>query len=276
MQYNKTYKIIIPYTESASPAKKFKIEYVVKADNRSNALKKAEKEFESYSENNSASWIRIPDQSGIRIWRVFPDDPTTPQFIDKLIEKLPDKNPEKTISILKQLGKLEDSTASSKVISQMKSDTPQIVVEAINTLGNIGDPTSFFAVKNAYFQNDNLDIKKAVINNLLKLALPEDNIISFYKVAIEDPKTRDLVFKLDCSDLIPLWLAQISNKKEYDLVKKNVLKQGEKALKVIVMIESNHPQVLSYASKLLKELEPMAIEYQWEDWILATKKYDLL
>ena len=258
MQYNKTYKIIIPYTESASPAKKFKIEYVVKADNRSNALKKAEKEFDAYSENNSASWIRIPDQSGIRIWRVFPDDP------------------EKTIAILKQLGKLEDSTASSKVISQMKSDTPQIVVEAVNTLGNIGDPTSFFAVKNAYFQNDNLDIKKAVINNLLKLALPEDNIISFYKVAIEDPKTRDLVFKLDCPDLIPLWLAQISNKKEYDLVKKNVLKQGEKALKVIVMVESNHPQVLSYASKLLKELEPMAIEHQWEDWILATKKYDLL
>ena len=40
MSQAKTYKVIIPYSESATPRKKFKIEYTVEASDRITALKK--------------------------------------------------------------------------------------------------------------------------------------------------------------------------------------------------------------------------------------------
>ncbi len=275
MESNKTYKIIVPYTESSAPYKKYKIEYVVEALNRNEAKIKAENEFESYSHSTSASWIRIPDLSAIRIWRVFPNDPPTPQFIDNLIKQIPCKDKNKTISILKRLGELEDSSASSKVISQIKEDDPQIVSTAIYTLGSIGDPTSFFAVKNAFFQKNDSEIKKAVVETLLKLALPEDNILEFYAVAIKDKHTRDIVFRLENSVLIPIWLAEISNEKEFEIVKNNTLKLGEKALKVLTSLNSKHPQIFSYASKLVEILKPLATEKEWADLPTALKKYKL-
>ncbi len=275
MKENKTYKIIIPYTESASPQKKFKVEYLVEAEDRFEAMKKAEKEFNSYSQNTSASWVRIADQSSIRLWRVFPNDSQNPQFIDDLINKLPCKKAEDTIILLERLGRLEDTTASSKIISLIKNDNPEIVAAAINTLGEIGDPSSFFAVENTYFQKDNPMIKLAVVNTLFKLALPDDNIIDFYRTAIHNPNTREAVFKIVYPSLIQLWLAEISNEKEFDMVKDNIIKLGEKALMILTTLNSKHPQVLSYAIKLVEALKPMAIKYQWEDWPMAIKKYKL-
>ena len=276
MKDKKTYKIIIQYTESSPSSKKYKIEYSVNANNRSDAIEEAEKAFNKYSQNNSASWVRILDPSAIRCWRVFPDDPNTPQFIDELIDKLPGKTPEETISLLKRLGELEDATASSKVISLTKSDNNDLVVEAINVLGEIGDPTVFFAVKNTYFQKKDPKIKLAVVNNLLTLALPDDNITGFYLSAIKDPNTREAVFNLEDARLIPVWLPEISKEEEFEKVKKATLKLGNKALEVLVSLNVNHPQVFSYASQLVKLLEPMAVELDLNNWNKAVEKYKLL
>ena len=261
--------------ESAAPQKKFKVEYIVEAEDRFEAMKKAEKEFNSYSLNTSASWVRIPDQSSIRLWRVFPNDSQNPQFIDDLINKLPCKKAEDTIILLERLGQLEDTTASSKIISLIKKDNPDIVAAAIYTLGKIGDPSSFFAVENTYYQKSDPQIKLAVVDTLYKLALPEDNIIDFYRTAIHESETREAVFNIKCPTLIPLWLAEISDDKEFEIVKNNVLNIGEKALMILTSMNSKHPQVFDYASKLVKLLEPQAIKYQWDDWPAATAKYKL-
>ena len=57
MKANKTYKIIVPYTESAAPYKKFKIEYVVNAENRTEAKQKAEQDFDKYSQKQFPHFI---------------------------------------------------------------------------------------------------------------------------------------------------------------------------------------------------------------------------
>ena len=276
METNKTYKVIIPYTESSGSSRKYKIEYTVEAKNCSEAKLLAKKKFDDYSINNNASWIRIPNLSAIRIWRIYPNDPSTPQFIDDLIKKLPCKDPNETIKILERLGELEDTTASSKIISLMKTDNAKIIAASINTLGNIGDPTSFFVVKNSYSQKNNEEIRLAVVNTLYKLALPEDDILDFYRVAIHNILTRDNVFKLETPELIPLWLAEISNDNEFETVKNTILKLGEKAFRVLTKLNIKHPQVFSHASKLVEMLKPIATEKKWEDLPEALKKYNLL
>ena len=275
MNENKTYKVIIPYTESAAPLKKFKVEYTIEANSRTDALKKAEKEFNLYSQNTSASWIRIADQSSIRIWRVFKDDPLSPDFIDKLIQQIPCNDTNNTINILKRLGQLEDSTASSIIISQTKVENPEIVTTAINSLGEIGDPTSFFAVKNAYFQKTDTKIKIAVVNNLIKLALPEDNVIKFYNMALKDKETREFVFKIESPELIPLWLSEIKNENEFELVKSTILKIGEKALNKLINLNTDNQKILTYAIELVKHLKPLAEKHLWEKWPQAINKYNL-
>ena len=272
----KAYKIIIQYTESEPGSKKYKIEYSVNAHNRSEAIEEAEKAFNTYSQNSSASWIRILDPSAIRCWRIFPQDPKTPKFIDELINKLPGETAEETINILKRLGELEDATASSKIISLTKSDNSEIVINAINSLGKIGDPTIFFAVKNLYFQKKDPGIKLAIVNNLLKMTLPDDNITGFYLSAIKDPNTREVVFNMSDARLIPVWLPEISNEKEFEKVKELTLELGNKALEALVELNTNHPQIFSYASQLVKLLEPQAVEQKWESWKKAVEKYKLL
>jgi hypothetical protein len=274
MLETKTYKIIIPYTESASTSKKFKIEYVIEADNRLEALKKAERKFNEYSQSSSASWIRTPDYSSTRLWRIFPNDPNTPEFIDAIINKLPDIDKNKTMELLQRIEELEDTFASSKIISLTKSDDSEIVVKAINILGSFRDPTSFFAVKNAY-SRENPEIKKAVVKNLIKLALPEDNILKFYKTAIQKPLTRETVFDIEDSSLIPLWLNEINNPSEFEKVKNNCTKLGKKALDILLTLDLNQPKISNYATQIVTYLKPMAVEHLWENWSEAEKKYKL-
>lgn len=272
---NNKYKIIVPYTESAAPQKKYKIEYIIEAENRSVAIKKAEKEFNAYSLNSSASWVRIPDQSAIRTWRIFSGDPTNPDFIDELINNISEKNEQETIKILERLGKLEDTTASSKILSLTKSDNAKLVAAAINTLGEIGDTCSFFAIENAFFNKKDKEVRFAVINTLIKLALPEDssNIIDFYRHVIHDDSTREIVFNLESPYLIPLWLAEINNEHEFEMVKNSILKLGEKALKSFISLNSTHPKVFNYAKKILTIIEPIAKSHKWEGWSEIVKKY---
>ena len=269
----KSYKIIVPYTESAAPTKKFVIEYDVDAANRVEAQKIAEDRFNLYSGNTSASWVRIPDQSGIRIWRRFPTDPETPEFIDDLIASLPGKSNSETLSLLNRLGDLEDIFASSKIISLTKLDEPAIVASAIDTLGKIADPTSYFAVKNTYFQKSHPDIKRAVVKALPNMALPEDDVIGFYKIAIKDKATREVVFNLDFIDLLPLWLQEIENESEFNAVKENVLCNAEKSLMILVTLDVSDDKIFTYASRLVDALEPIASENNLDDWPVAVKKY---
>lgn len=269
----KSYKIIVPYTESAAPTKKFVIEYDVDAANRVEAQKIAEDRFNLYSGNTSASWVRIPDQSGIRIWRRFPTDPETPEFIDDLIASLPGKSNSETLSLLNRLGDLEDIFASSKIISLTKLDEPAIVASAIDTLGKIADPTSYFAVKNTYFQKSHPDIKRAVVKALPNMALPEDDVIGFYKIAIKDKATREVVFNLDFVDLLPLWLQEIENESEFNAVKENVLCNAEKSLMILVTLDVSDDKIFTYASRLVDTLEPIASENNLDDWPAAVKKY---
>ena len=269
----KSYKIIVPYTESAAPTKKFVIEYDVDAANRVEAQKIAEDRFNLYSGNTSASWVRIPDQSGIRIWRRFPTDPETPEFIDDLIASLPGKSNSETLSLLNRLGDLEDIFASSKIISLTKLDEPAIVASAIDTLGKIADPTSYFAVKNTYFQKSHPDIKRAVVKALPNMALPEDDVIGFYKIAIKDKATREVVFNLDFIDLLPLWLQEIENESEFNAVKENVLCNAEKSLMILVTLDVSDDKIFTYASRLVDTLEPIASENNLDDWPAAVKKY---
>lgn len=269
----KSYKIIVPYTESAAPTKKFVIEYDVDATNRVEAQKIAEDRFNLYSGNTSASWVRIPDQSGIRIWRRFPTDPETPEFIDDLIASLPGKSNSETLSLLNRLGDLEDIFASSKIISLTKLDEPAIVASAIDTLGKIADPTSYFAVKNTYFQKSHPDIKRAVVKALPNMALPEDDVIGFYKIAIKDKATREVVFNLDFIDLLPLWLQEIENESEFNAVKENVLCNAEKSLMILVTLDVSDDKIFTYASRLVDALEPIASENNLDDWPAAVKKY---
>ena len=116
----------------------------------------------------------------------------------------------------------------------------------------------------------------AVVNNLLTLALPDDNITGFYLSAIKDPNTREAVFNLEDARLIPVWLPEISKEEEFEKVKKATLKLGNKALEVLVSLNVNHPQVFSYASQLVKLLEPMAVELDLNNWNKAVEKYKLL
>lgn len=269
----KSYKIIVPYTESAAPTKKFVIEYDVDATNRVEAQKIAEDRFNLYSGNTSASWVRIPDQSGIRIWRRFPTDPETPEFIDDLIASLPGKSNSETLSLLNRLGDLEDIFASSKIISLTKLDEPAIVASAIDTLGKIADPTSYFAVKNTYFQKSHPDIKRAVVKALPNMALPEDDVIGFYKIAIKDKATREVIFNLDFVDLLPLWLQEIENESEFNAVKENVLCNAEKSLMILVTLDVSDDKIFTYASRLVDTLEPIASENNLDDWPAAVKKY---
>ena len=271
----KTYKIVIPYTESAAPSKKFRIEYVLEAENRCDAGRKAETMFNAYAENTSASWIRIADPSGIRIWREFPNNPKNSDFIDKIINKIPCQTEEENLKCLEELSLLEDSTASSKIISLSKCDNPRIVAAAIKALGDIGDPTNFFAVKNTYENNPAPEVKHAIVDNLIKLALPEDDIVDFYRRAIREEVTRKSVFMLVNSDLLPLLLAETTNDEEFQMVKKATVKLGEKALAVLTTLNTEQLKIFTYATKLVELLKPMAIQNHWPDWPAASNKYRL-
>ena len=272
MKENKSYKIIIPYTESASIGKKFTVEYVLEAENRFCAQQKANEKFDSYTGNTNACWIRTADISGIRIWRVLPGDPAQPDFIDELIAKLPAKSDEENIKLMKRLGDLEDITASSKIISLTKqTNKPHIVAVAIETLGKIADPTSFFAVKNAYRKDLDTEIKLAIVKALHKVALPEDDIQSFYKQAIKDPDVRNAVFSLEYSDLMPIWLTECNTDDELELIKEASKALGEKALIAITSLGLTvDDSRCKNAAAIIDALEPYAMEFHWADWPVAS------
>ncbi|HNX75850.1 MAG TPA: HEAT repeat domain-containing protein [Candidatus Rifleibacterium sp.] len=228
MAHSKTYKVIIPYSESATPRKKFKIEYTVEASDRASALKKAEREFDSYADYNSASWVRMIERDGVRIWKLMPDMPQTPQHIDDLAAQLTSADEDVLYNSLKALGEIEDSSASSKIIGLFHHSNPELVALAVETLGRIADPSNLGAIRNLYHPDTNPRIKACIITAVSRLALPDDDIVGFLTQALreEDARVRanaiEAIEKLDLPDVTRLLLPML--KDEDNRVRANVIK----------------------------------------------------
>ncbi len=228
MSETKTYKVIIPYSESATPRKKFKIEYTVEASDRVMALKKAEREFDSYADYNSASWVRTIEREGIRIWKLMPDMPQTPEHIDELAAQLASEDEDIVYNSLKALGEIEDSAASSQIMALFKHKNPELVALAAETLGLIGDPTNLGAIRNLYKKDTNARVKACIVTAVSRLALPDDDIVDFLTRALheEDSRVRanaiEAIEKLDLPDVARLLLPML--KDEDNRVRANVIK----------------------------------------------------
>ncbi|MBU1105847.1 MAG: HEAT repeat domain-containing protein [Candidatus Riflebacteria bacterium] len=228
MQAAKTYKVIIPYSESANPRKKFKIEYTVAAVDRESALKKAEREFDSYADYNSASWVRSIEREGIRIWKLLPDMPQTPEHIDELAKRLDSDDEDIVYNSLKALGEIEDSAASSQIIGVFRHKNSELVALAVETLGRIGDPSNLGAIRNLYKPGGNPRVKASVVAAMGRLALPDDDIVGFLTRALQEEDSRvranaiEAIEKLDLPDVARLLLPMLSD--EDNRVRANVIK----------------------------------------------------
>ena len=228
MSQAKTYKVIIPYSESATPRKKFKIEYTVEASDRITALKKAEREFESYADYNSASWVRTIERESIRIWKLMPDMPQTPQHIDELASQLSSGDEDVVYNSLKALGEIEDASASSQIITLFNHANPELVALAVETLGRIGDPSNLYAIRNLYHSDTNPRVKACIVTAVSRLALPDDDIVGFLTRALHEDDARvranaiEAIEKLDLPDVARLLLPML--KDEDNRVRANVIK----------------------------------------------------
>ena len=228
MSQAKTYKVIIPYSESATPRKKFKIEYTVEASDRITALKKAEREFDSYADYNSASWVRTIERASVRIWKLMPDMPQTPQHIDELAAQLLSGDEDVVYNSLKALGEIEDASASSRIIALFNHANPELVALAVETLGRIGDPGNLYAIRNLYHPDTNPRIKACIVTAVSRLALPDDDIVGFLTRALHEDDARvranaiEAIEKLDLPDVARLLLPML--KDEDNRVRANVIK----------------------------------------------------
>lgn len=224
----KTYKVIIPYSESANPRKKFKIEYTIGAENRSTALEKAEREFSSYSDYNSASWVRMIEREGIRIWKILPDMPQTPLHIDELANQLSSEDEDVAYNCLKALGELEDASASDQIIGLFSHKNPEIVALSVETLGKIGDPSNLGAILNLYQPKQHPRIKACIVTAVSRVALPNDEVFEFIAKALADEDSRvranavEALEILEMADTAKLLLPLL--KDEDNRVRANVIK----------------------------------------------------
>lgn len=183
----KKYKVLIPYTESASPKKNFKIEYDIEAATNEQAKHNAENMFNLYNTSSSASWVRTMNKGGIRVWRILEGLPQTTNEIDNLSEQLINVTDKSHIcDILEKLSLLEDAATTSYILFQTKNPDIDIVCKAIGALNSIGDPTSLLVLKNLYKNDTPAKIKVKIIGAISRIALPEDNIIDFMSNALKD------------------------------------------------------------------------------------------
>ena len=228
MGANKTYKVIIPYTESANPRKKFKIEYSVEATNRESALRLAEREFVSYTDYNSASWVRMIEREGIRIWKILPDMPQTPAHIDELAANLSSDDDDVLYNCLKALGELEDSSPGDEILKLFSHENPEIVALAVETLGKIGDPSNLGAIMNFYKNDLHPRIRACIVTAVGKIALPDDDVLDFISQALVDTDSRvranavEALENLDIADTAKLLLPMLED--EDNRVRANVIK----------------------------------------------------
>ena len=185
-----TYKVIIPYTESSNPRKPFKIEYVVEAPDRDNALQKAEREFFAYTGYNNAAWVRMPDRTGIRIWKLLPDLPQTAQTIDELVGMLVTEDQDVIYNTLKKLCDLEDSSAASRVQPFITNPNPDLAAIAIEGLGRMGDRAYLQPLMDLYPQQSDPRIKATILSSISRLAKQNDELHDILAAALGDEDGR--------------------------------------------------------------------------------------
>lgn len=185
-----TYKVIIPYTESSNPRKQFKIEYVVEAPDRETALQKAEREFFAYTGYNNAAWVRMPDRTGIRIWKLLPDLPQTAQTIDELVGLLSTEDQDVVYNTLKKLCELEDASAASRVQPFIKHSNPDLAIIAIESLGRMGDRAYLQPLINLYPSCSDPRIKATILSSISRLAKESDELHDILAAALGDVDAR--------------------------------------------------------------------------------------
>ena len=185
-----TYSVIIPYSESASPRKRFTIEYSVEAPDRETALQKAEREFFAYTQYNSAAWVRVIEREGIRVWRMIPNMPQTPQSIDELAGLLRSPDEDVIYNTLTSLGALEDAGPSSLITPLLGHPNDDIKALAAETLGKVGDPANLPVLLRHYRPEAPPRLKACILSSLSRLARSGDPISDVIASAIGDPDPR--------------------------------------------------------------------------------------
>ena len=261
-----TYKVAIPYTESANPRKKFRIEYTIEAPDREIALRKAEKEFFAYTLYNSASWVRTIDREAVRVWRLLPDHPQTSQTIDELAEQLKSPDPDILYNTLNKLGDLEDAGPSSLVIALLPHENQDIAALAAETLGKFGDPNNLISLARAYRPEADPKLKACILSAIGRLQQTDDVTIDIVAQALgdEDPRLRanaveaadKLHLPLSTRMLVPLL------EDEDNRVRANVLKalwhtHDRRALMKVLqeMTESSNRWMRASAAFVLRHLD---------------------
>ena len=182
----------MPYSESANPKKLFKIEYNIEAPDRETARQKAEREFFGYTMYNSASWVRVIEREGVRVWRITPDLPQTAQSIDELAQNLKSDDEDITYNTLKILGDLEDASPGSLVLPLMNHPNHDLAALAVETLGKFQDPANLSPLIRFYSDKRHPRIKACILTAIGKLSKPDDDIHHIIASALgdEDPRVR--------------------------------------------------------------------------------------
>lgn len=224
-----SYRVLIPYSETPNLKKRFTVEYTIEAPDRATALAEAEREFYAYTRYNSASWVRVMQTEGIRIWRLIPDLPQTVPSIDALKENLASPDPDVVYNTLRALADLEDGSAASAIEPLMTHENPELAALAIETLGKIGDHRYVPPIVRCYGPTAAPRVRACVLSALTRLARPDDQALhEVLSRAIVDEDTRvranavELIERLGLPDATRLLLPLMQD--EDNRVRANVLK----------------------------------------------------
>lgn len=222
------YKVLIPYTESANPNKRFKVEYSIEAPNRETALKKAEREFNSYTQFSSASWVRILDRENLRAWRILPHAPQTIQDIEKMAGDLANLDLDTLYNVLKALGELEDASYINQIIPLLDHQNQDLSSLAAETLGKIGDNAVLPTLLEKFTSSSHPRFKACILSSISRLATAGDALQEPIIQALGDPDSRvranavELVEKLKLSGHAMKLVPMLTD--EDNRVRANVLK----------------------------------------------------
>ena len=223
-----TYRVLMPYTESPNVKKVFTVEYTIEADDRASAQGKAETEFHAYTRYNSASWVRILQPEGVRVWKLMPDLPQTARSIDALRPHLASQDPDVLYNTLRAIGELEDASLAEAVLPLVRHANAELAALTIETLGKLGQHAVLPDVLACWRDDAHPRLKACVLSAVGRLAVPSDPIQDVLARALGDPDTRvranavEVVERLRLPDAARMLLPLMHD--EDNRVRANVLK----------------------------------------------------
>ena len=188
------FKVIIPYSVSKSPTKKFTIEYLIEAPDQQVALIKAEKEFFGYLQNASASWVRVIERDGIRIWRISPDTTSlasgdSPSY-EILIENLGTSDPEILYRTLLALIQIGNPAAGIRILPCLRHPEELVASLAAEAIGKIGAKACLPQILEMFTSVAGNRLKASILSAIGRLACPEDPIQDILAQALADKDSR--------------------------------------------------------------------------------------